>query len=306
MSWSQVPTFKRDAQGRVFVNPEKDVIFPIEFPTDAPNQIITLAANTRVGPFTLTAQHDGPIEIFYIKVVVKNDQNVVQTDYHIDFFLEHSGKKKYLMNRDAPLIACAGDAGRPYVLPESIFLPAVQSIQVTFNNLDAAERRVEFVLGGIKYFPNAAPDKVRKELWNYTERREKTYTYFLVGDEAIILTAAEEDATYIMTMPDDTDLEILKLTGEATGAFRMSIRDLATGRSITSGAQIHCSLIFGGHIPTAMGGGIGGSGGVHPARWATSLLMRRSTQLELVVDDLSGNPNTVKPVLAGRKIAYAS
>jgi hypothetical protein len=306
MSWSQVPTFKRDAQGRVFVNPEKGFIFPMECPTDAPNQVITLAANARIGPFTITAQHDGPIEFFYVKVVVKDAQNAVLTDYNIDFFLEHSGKKKYLMNRDCPLIACAGDAGRPYVLPESIFLPAVQSIQVTFNNLDAAERRVEFVLGAIKYFSNAAPEKLRKELWDYTERREKTYTYFMMMDEEVALTALEADAEYIATMPDDTDIEILKLTAEATGVFRASIRDVATGRSITSGMQIHCSQLFGGHIATAIGGGIGGSGGVHPARWATSLLMKRSTQLELVFDDLSGAPNTVKPVFAGRKIAYAS
>lgn len=306
MSWSQVPTFKRDAQGRVFVNPEKDFIYPIDVPTDAPNQTITLAANTRVGPFTLTAQSDGPIEFFYIKIVVKDNTNTQLTDYNIDFFLEHSGKRKYLMNRDVPLIACAGDGGRPYVLPETIFLPAKQSLQVTFNNLDSAERRVEFVMGGIKYYPNAAPTKTRAELWNYTERREKTYTYFLTTDEEIALTASETDAIYEATMPDDTDLEILKLTAEATGIFRLSIQDLSTSRSMTSGQQIMCNQVFGGHIATAMGGGLGGSGGVHPARWATSLLMRRSTQLELVLDDLSAAPNTVKPVFAGRKIAYAS
>jgi len=306
MSWAQVPTFKRDAQGRVFTNPEKDYLHPVELPTDAPNQLITLAASTEGGPYSLTARNDGPIEVFYIKIVVKDNQNAILTDYNIDFKLEAPGKKKLLQNRWLPLIACAGDAGRPYVLPETIFLPALSCLLVTFNNLDVAERRVEFVLGGIKYYPNAAPEKMRKALWDYTERRERTYAYFLTSDEAISLDASETDATYYVTMPDDTDMEILKLTAEATSTFRMSIKDMSTSRSMTSGAQIHCSQLFGGHIATAIGGGIGGSGGVHPARWATSLLMRRSTQLELVVDDLSGSSNTVKPVFGGRKIAYAS
>lgn len=306
MSWAQVPTFKRDAQGRIFTNPEKDYIQPIELPTDLPNQTITLAALTEVGPFPLTAKFDGPIEVFYVKVVVKNASNVILTNYDIDFKWECPGKKKLLQNRWLPLIACAGDAGRPYVLPETIFLPPLQCLLVTFFNRDNAERRVEFVLGGIKYFPNSAPSKMRGELWDYTERRERTYAYLMTSDEQIDLDAAEEDASYYVTMPDDTDLEILKLTGQATGTFRMSVRDIANSRSLTSGQQIHCSLLFGGHIATAMGVGIAGSGGVHPARWATSLLMRRSTQLELTLDDLSGAPNTVKPVFGGRKIAYAS
>lgn len=306
MSWAQVPTFKRDAQGRVFTNPEKDYLHPIELPLDAPNQEVTLAASTEGGPFSLTARNDGPIEIFYIKVVVKDASHVILTDYHIDFKMEAPGKKKLLQNRWLPLIACAGDAGRPYVLPETIFLPAVQALLVTFNNLDSAERHVEFVLGGIKYYPNAAPTQMRTSLWDYTERRERTYAYLMTSDEVMALDASETDATYYVTMPDDTDMEILKLTAEATGTFRMAIKDMSTSRSMTSGQQIHCSLLFGGHIATAMGGGIAGSGGVHPARWATSMLMRRSTQLELFVDDLSGAPNTVKPVFGGRKIAYAS
>lgn len=306
MSWSQVQTFKRDPQGRIFVNDEKDFIKPIELPTDAPNRIVTIAANTRVGPFPLTAKHDGPIEIFYIKVVVYNASDVAQADYNIDIQFEHPGKRKILQNRDIPLIAVAGDAGRPYVLPESIYLPEIQSLLVTYNNLDSAQRKVELVLGGIKYYKNSVPKELRRQLMDYVERRERTYTYFMTTDDEVSLDASEGDQSEIMTVPDDTDLEILKMTCEATGAFRASLKDVENDRQITSGAQIHSSLLFGGHIATAMGGGVGGSGGCFPARWATSLLVRRSTQLELLFDDLSGQANTVKPVFAGRKIAYAS
>lgn len=306
MSWSQVPTLKREKKsGQIVVNDEKDYIRPFELPIDAPNQIITAAANTRVGPFALSARHDGPIEVFYIKAHVTDENGDDLTDYNIDFQLSHPGKRKIFSNRLIPLIACAGDAGRPYILPESIFLPPIQALLVEFNNLDGAERTIEFVLGGIKYYPNSAPKHLRKELWNYTQRRERTYTYMMTTDEEMALTGSETENSSFLTIPDDADLEILKMTCEATGDFRTRIKDSENDRAVT-GNKLRASLLFGGHIATAMGGGIGGSGGIFPARWATSLLVRRSTQLELITDELSGNANTVKPVFAGRKISYAS
>ena len=84
----------------------------------------------------------------------------------------------------------------------------------------------------------------------------------------------------------------------------MRLRDGTTDRGIT-GNEIHCSLLFGGHIATAIGGGIGGSGGVFPARWPTTFLMRRSTQLQMDYTELSTSDNTILPVFAGRKIVYA-
>lgn len=305
MSWAQVPTFKRDREGRIRVNDEKDYIRPFELTIDAPNQIVTMAASTRVGPFALSARHDGPIEVFYIKAHVTDENGATVTDYNIDFQLSHPGKRKIFSNRFIPLIACAGDAGRPYVLPESIFLPAIQALLVEFNNIDTAQRTVEFVLGGVKYYPNSAPKALRKELWNYIERRERTYTYLMTTDEELSLTGSETQNSSFLTVPDDADLEVLKMSCEATGDFRMRIKDSENDRAVT-GNQIRASLLFGGHIATAMGGGIGGSGGVFPARWATSLLVRRSTQLELITNELSGSANIVKPVFAGRKISYAS
>jgi hypothetical protein len=305
-SWSQVPTFKRLPDGTPYVNDEKDYIRPFELPMDKPNAIVTLAASTRVGPFPLTAKQDGPIEIFYVKVVVYDGSDAVVTDYNIDFLLEHAGKKKIFSNRDVPLIACAGDGGRPYVLPESIFLPAVQSMQVTFNNKDSATRKVEFVLGGIKYYTAVAPSKTKAELIDYAQRRDRTYAYWMTTDAAVSLTALETGFDAFFTIPDDTDLEVLKLTARSDGEFRASMKDAEKDRSITGGAKIHSSILFGGHNPTAVGGGVGGSGGVWPARWATSLLVRRSTKLEINIDDLSNDVNTVQVVLGGRKISYAS
>lgn len=307
MSWAQVPTFLRDKEGRVYLNPAKDFVQPFELSVSKPNQVITLAAGQRRGVFPLTAQYDGPIEVFYVKVAVFNNLNAPVTNYDIDFLLEHPGKRIQFSPRFVPLIACAGDAGRPYVLPETIFIPPVQSLNLTLVNNDLVnERRVEFVLGGIKMYPNQAPEKIKKEVWEYIQRRERTYTYWNTTDEAIVLTAGQTEFPAFMTIPDDADFEAFKLTAQSSAPFRTRIRDGQNDRALT-GDKIHSSLLFGAHQPTAAGAGVGGSGGIFPARWATSWMVRRSTKVQFDFDNLDTvNPNTVKIVVGGRKVSYVS
>jgi hypothetical protein len=307
MSWAQIETFKRDKDGKVYINPAKDFIFPYELPIDKPNGIITLAPGAEVGPFPMSAKADGPIEIFFMKAVVYDNDDVPVTDYDIDFQLSHPGKRKIFSNRIVPLIAAAGDGGRPGVLAESIFLPQVQALNVFFKNNDLVNtRKVEFVLGGMKIYPNAAPQEIRGELWDYIQRRERTYCYWQTTDAPIALAAADLGVPGFYTMPDDTDMEIFKLTAKSDGMFRAELKDGQTDRGLTGGQRIHSSLLFGGHQAVAMGGGVGGSGGLFPARWATSWLIRRSVKGEVLFDNLSGAPNNVKIILAGRKVAYAS
>jgi hypothetical protein len=312
MSWSQIPTFIRDTDGQgkqiAVVNPDKDFIQPFELPIDKPNQIVTLAAGQRAGPFPLTAQRDGAIEVFYIKATVYDNaaQPVPQTDYNIRFLLEHPGKRIQFSNRDVPLIALSGDGGRPYILPETIFIPAVQSLMVTFQNDDLANaRRVEFVLGGIKFYHNSAPQKTRDDMLGYVLRRERTYAFFQTTDADVSLTALQTGVPGFMTVPDDGDLEVFKLTAQSTGHFRAQVKDGRNARGIT-GNKLHSSLLFGGHQAVAAGGGLSGSGGVFASRWATSFLARRSMKFELEFDDLSNAVNLIRPVFAGRKIKYAT
>jgi hypothetical protein len=321
MSWSQVPTFLRvpndnpdpKKRGIIYMNPAKDWVQPFELTTAKPNQIIRLAAGEKRGPFPLIAQYDGPIEVFYFKVVVYDDDagdpGVPVQTYDIDFLLEHPGKRIQFSNRLVPLIALAGDGGRPYVLPETIFIPPVQSLNITLVNNDLVNaRHVEIVMGGIKFYPNMAPVELRDETWKYIDRRERTYCYFQTTDEEALLSppVSDQPTPFFMTIPDNSDLEVFKLTAQSDAEFRCRVRDGQNDRALTNDL-IHCSLLFGGHSPTAAAGGIGGSGGIWPARWATSWLIRRSTKVQLDLLSLDTvNDNLVKPVFGGRKISYVS
>lgn len=318
MSWGQVPTFLRDKQsGEIYMNPAKDWVQPFELTVSKPNQLIKLLAGETRGPFPLTAQYDGPIECFYVKCNVyapAQDPTVpgalLQT-YDIDFLLEHPGKRIQFSNRKVPLIALSGNGGQPYVLPETIFIPPVQSLNLTLTNNDLSnDVFVEFVLGGIKFYPNQAPSgEIKTEVWKYVDRRERTYAYFQTTDEVVILTSLQENI-FFMTIPDNSDFECFKLSAQATAAFRCLIRDGQNDRALT-GDRIHWSLLFGtGSQMVANGvGGAGafnGSVGAWPARWATSWLIRRSTKVQLDLTNLSTDDNTIKPVFAGRKISYVS
>jgi hypothetical protein len=321
MSWSQVPTFLRapskrlpDGQvqeGVIYLNPAKDWVQPFELTTSKPNQIIRLAAGEQRGPFPLTAQYDGPIEIFYFKVNVYEDDagdpGSLVTSYDIDMLLEHPGKRIQFSNRFIPLDAVAGNGGLPYVLPETIFIPPVQSLNITLKNNDLANaRHVEFVMGGIKFYPNHAPSTIKRETWKYIDRRERTYAYFQTTDEETVVDANDVDFPAFMTIPDNSDLEVFKLTAHATGVFRCLIKDGQNDRSLTND-RIHSALLFGGHSPiTGAPAVTAGSGGIFPARWASSWLIRRSVKVQLNLSDLSGAENTIKPVFGGRKISYVS
>lgn len=308
MSWDGIKTILRDDQGRLYLNPAKEYIRPFELTMEPPNRTILIPAGGQFGPIPLTAKLDGPIELFYTKVLVTDGATpaVDQTTYDIDWQIEHAGKRKIFSNRVMPLSATAGDAGRPYVLPETIFIPAVQSINVTFFNRDTQNARaVTLVMGGIKFYHQAAPVDIRKDLLAYVERRERTYTYWLLTDSLIVLNASETNRTALLTVPDDADMEVFKLTAKSTGAWQSELKDSEYARSLTNGQKLQASLLFGGHIVTALGDGIGGSGGVYPARFATSLLLRRSGRFEVLMDNLTAQSNTVKPVFGGRKISYA-
>jgi len=315
--WQQVSTFLKDKQsGQVYMNPAKDWVQPFELTTSKPNQLIQIAAGGRAGPVPLTAQYDGPIEVFYVKANVYADSNgapgALLENYDVDFLLEHPGKRIQFSNRVVPLIALSGNAGQPYVLPETIYIPPVQSLNLTlFNNDQVNTVWVEFVLGGIKFYPNMAPSgDIKKEVWDYVQRRDRTYSFFQTTDEPAIVTAGSENV-FFMTIPDNSDFECFKLSCQASADFRCLIRDGQNDRALT-GDRIHWSLLFGGPMKMPSSGigtgtGFNGSVGSWPARWANSWVIRRSTKVQLDLTNLdSQNDNTIKPVFAGRKISYVS
>lgn len=300
--WSQIPTFLRAKNGDIYTNPLKDYCIPFDLGIDRPNQVAVIAAGATGVEFPMSARHDGPIEMFALEALVFDANNAVVPAHNILFQVQHPGKRKLLSNRPINLRTCQGDGGRFYVLPETIWLPAIQSLMVAFTNNDGAERRVEFIFHGVKYYPHAAPDHMREEIYAYTERRERTYCYWQTTDQPITLAGSAVGTEAVYSVPDDADLEIFRATAVSDNPFRIEHVDGQTDRAYTS-HRLHSSLFFGGFEAVALAG-IGGAGGIFPKRWATSLLVRRSVRNRFVLDNLVGTPNNVFITLGGRKVSY--
>jgi hypothetical protein len=310
MVWNQVPTFKRDQGGRIMVNPERQFVKPFILPSDAPNQVMTIPAGGRFGPVSFTARWDGPIEIFAILATVSDENGIANflQDYNIRVFIESPGKRKNLMNRPIHLIGMAGQAGIPSILSESVFLPNPQSINLTAFNDDANIRNVEISLACIKFYPNRAPEQIRKSLYGYASLRTRTYAYWMTTENDVTLTAGSTANNFI-TVPDDADMEIYKLTAHDTNvtagqSFRTRIREMSTDSAMT-GDRIIAPNLWGGHQATPIGGGIGGSGGLFPNRLPTTMLVRRSTQLQFETLEVGGGNHTIQYICHGRKVENA-
>lgn len=311
MPWNYVRTLipHPTNQNQLILNPAKQFIRPFDLTGKPPNHIIRIPANSQAGPIPFTAEDDGPIEIFFFKAAVFADTGgnpgTSTTTYDIEVVIEHFAKRQVLMNRAIPLKLIAGDGGRPYVLPETIFIPATQSLGVTFFNREATPRHVELVMSGIKFYPASTPEVIARDLLCYIDRRERTWPFWATTDQRISLTAGQQGAIHTCQLGMDSDLEVFKLSAISSAEFRQQIVDGQTGRSLSNATSlVHGSLLYGGVQPVAMQG-IAGSGGVFPTRLATTYLARRGTQIIFVTSNLdAGADNEVRVVLGGRKISY--
>lgn len=273
-------------------------------PTGGPpaTNVITVGAGAAVGPFPMTVRYDGPFEGFY--------QMIRASSQEMTLFLELPGRKRFLMNREIHLGTLIGDAGRSGVIPETIFVPAVQVVLARFRDLSGSQQTVEYGLSGIKYYPMQAPQEVRKEMFSYLERRERTYPYWLTSDEDIVLTPLQTGVFATFTVPGDTDLEIFKCTawtdqaGSVGKTIRGQIFESQDGRPL-SNSMMDISLLMGGLDATALAGQFLNSGGIFPKRYATSWLVRRGTKFSVKLD--SSSTATVRVFLTfwGRKISYS-
>lgn len=265
--------------------------------------MVTAGAGVRIGPFAMNVKHDGPFEAFFMSLrATQNDGTI---------FIEHAGKRKYLMNRPIHVMTLKADAGRAGVLAETIWIPAIQGLFVTFENFSGSSSDYEFVLSGVKYYQNNIEPKLRSELLAYTQRRERTNCYFLTSDEDISMPALGAAAvirrTANFTVPDDADFEIFGLsiwTDQAiAGAIRGRIFDGATDRAL-SNSPVHVSMLGGGQVATAMAGQTDNPGGIYKKRYATSWLVRRGTRFRIEWESTVNAVVRVFPTFWGRKISY--
>ena len=300
----QIPTFLRDEKGNIFVNPAKDFVIPFDLYTDPrgtpPTNIVTVGAGLTVGPLPMSVRSDGPFEGFY--------QVIRATSQDMTVFLEHPARQKFLMNRPIHIGTLMGDGGRSAVLPETVFIPAIEVMLATFQNLDTQNAQdIEFGFEGIKMLPNKAFTDLKKEMFSYIQRRERTYPYWQTSDDDIVVPGGAVNQDFLFTVPSDADLEVFKVTSwtDADGVdIRGRVYDGNEDRAM-SNSPGHLSLVAGGMDATALAGLSGDTGGIYPKRYATSWLIRRGTTFKVQLSNPGQTDVRVYLTFWGRKIQYS-
>ena len=147
-----IPTYlkAKDQHGQpaVIVNPLKDYVRPFWLSTDEPNENLAVPASGSSAPTNLTVTAEGHFEGAYFTSFRSDPMTIL---------MNYPGKRMNLMNREIHLDTIAQLGETPFILPETLWVPAIRSINVTFRNLTANPATVRFVCHGRRWYHYEAP-----------------------------------------------------------------------------------------------------------------------------------------------------
>ena len=230
-----------------------------------------------------------------------------------DFFVEildGGNNQAGFQNSEIHASTIAGDAKRPFTLPETWFFntqDAPRSIFMNFRNRSAAPNDIRWVFAGRRWYHKESPYIVQEAIERRFLRTEKTYTYFLTNQPfptpsappGIPIAAGAsviENAAPIFKATNEADTEIYKLMifavddQGADADFTFALREQQSGRTLSDG-QVHVSNGWGdGQFPFVL---------------PETFLFQRNYELIFEITSLSANPITIFPTLCGRRLQYA-
>jgi len=288
-----LPTYVRDQDGRVWINPAKRHVRPYWLTTE-PN-VITVAPGGTSVPQVMPIDTQGHFEAFYM---------LTQSDgpYTIQIF--DPATSRFWQNRELHIGTVAGGliggvGTFPFILPESYFFnveDAPRSVLVTFRNLlPLASNNIRFAFHGRRIYSRESPPDVQEKFREMYERKERTTAYFLTTDVTpVVLPVALGATPFVAPIrnTDEADFEVFKLMAVSTGPFEFRLRDRASNRTIMNQ-----------FVHQTQGMGLG----TVPFIFQESWLIERNYQVDLELINLTAPlvENTIFFTMAGRRLYYA-
>lgn len=285
-------TFRRDAQGRWRVNPDKLRVLPFSSTLDTPNAAPAVAANSSAGPFPLSAPYHGPFEIFEIAV------QATSLDFTLEFFYRRRNLQNYPIHARSVLggeIPQATNIGYgSSLLVETLWLEPQETLGVKFTDLSGSSNTIRFVAHGRLYLRDEI-DAISPGLKEYISGKQRgnnvTQPFWYAAADpttgavpwAIASQATENQTLHI---GEDGSFELRKITGISTGDYTIQFTH-PSGRQL-SNQPIHNEVTV-GRAP-------------FPFFFREPLFLKRGTNLQIQITDLSVATNNVYLTLAGRRI----
>jgi len=280
-----VPTFLKNEQTRlIYLNPLKKFVKPFWLvPQDVNNTgNLAVGANT-AQPMILRNDQQGPFEGFYATVQHNGDMLVRIND---------TGMQRDLMNRDVhvdTIFTPAPGGQSPFIFPESLWMDAGSTLQLTFTDISGVGQSVRPVIHGRKFYLRSAPRGIGTNVLARRERERRVSTpYFYTTDVAVALTAGQTGLQVPLTVSQEGHFEARKITVVSTGAFDFRISENRNGINL-AGAIFTSSVSC---------GGIASFPYIFPESW----LIERNTQLTVEFNNVFPGVNTIFFTISGRRI----
>lgn len=302
----RVSSFARDAAGRLCINPRKLDVESFHLVPDLSNSLqsnpalpnfdaVAVPALGQTAPILFTVSQDGPVELFY----ASHHRDDFTNNILVDIYDE--GLKRHLMNRAVP-IDCVfgrtliggvggGSGFGPFILPESLFLHSSRALQLRFSNPVAAPPAFKYVwpvFTGIRYYGYSNPAAaLAQEVEKRAAEARISTPYWMTTEQDITIAAGLGIATGWMQIAAEAHFEAYKPLYYADGDFEYAITDRRNGRQMMN-RPVHCRA------------GLGTA--AFPMIWPQDKLWQANSQVQVDFRDLSGMPNNIFMVFAGRRI----
>lgn len=288
----KVPTYVRNSQGQLVINPRKVDMASFYLTPDAPNNPVVLGAGATSGPLSFTVSQDGPAEFFYL-LHEKTNATLVT----VDLFDESSRLRlnnraihiDTMFGQRTPAIAGVEMGVLPHLLAETLWVQPSRSVLMTFND-GAAGNTIYPIMCGRRFYNYANPSQQMAESVEKRNARSRLSSpFWLTTDNNDIAVLGGAAGLGFLRTPASGYFECWKICTFSTGAFSWRITE-PNGRT-NSNDWIHNRAGTGtGPLPLVL---------PEPTVYAPN------TNLRLDVVDLSAAPNTIYFTMVGRIINVA-
>lgn len=214
---------------------------------------------------------------------------------------------RYHSNRPVESTLIFGDSSFPAELLESLYIPATSSLRLELTDLSGFANTVDVIAHGKQVLnPIANLGKNRLQIIQ-ANSKQNTHAYWLTFDDgAQIVIPANGTFTANMTVPSDADFnawQLLSRSDQGENSYTIDIRE-GQRRSLMSRGAVPIALVAAQTLAIA-----GAPAGIVPAAGAPFVLpdthlFERNTIIEVVMNDTSGNNNTVSLAWGGQLIYY--
>jgi hypothetical protein len=221
-------------QNVVYVNPAKRYVMPFWQTTDPVN--VTVPANGNSGLVSMAIdQSTGHFEVFYF-----------EAEYDGPFTIEifDEGNRYFLQNRPVHSDTVLGNAQRPFILPETLFINVARGTRqftVVFNDLSGAENNITFNLVGRRFIYKEAPIDIYDRFEEYYGDKERSNLFMLTTQQPLLALAPNVATPFEFRVTSDSFFEMIKMTAasdpEGTN-FDIKLQEFGSGRAFHDAAAL--------------------------------------------------------------------